>query len=534
MNANGTPSRCASWDRRALQTIAERLLQIREEISRTEARHRDCLTSVHPTHRQSACNLLHYLAFRRYDLRPLQEDLASIGLSSLGRNEASVAFSIDALLRILNGLIGSPLPASASEIPPPTCAQGRALLEQNTCRLLGPPPPGRKVRIMVTMPAEAATDPDFVRELIVSGMDCMRINCAHDHPDAWHQMATHLRRAQQETGRTCRLLMDLAGPKLRTGHVRQEEPELGVLRLFKGDLLRLTRDPLPGQVARRDPEGRIIHPAQIACQLPEVFPCVRPGERIWFDDGKIGGIVRDVRPDALLIEITHARDSGEKLRAEKGINLPDSALNLPALTEQDLQNLPFIAAHADMIGYSFVQRASDVDELRQRLSELSATPPAIVIKVETQRAFLALPQLLLAGLRAESVGIMIARGDLAVELGYERMAEVQEEILWVCEAAHVPVIWATQVLEGLAQKGRPSRAEITDAAMGVRAECVMLNKGPHVIKAVRTLDDILRRMQEHQLKKRSLLRELHAWAQWLEGESGNTGEPPQKAPADHG
>jgi len=79
---------------------------------------------------------------------------------------------------------------------------------------------------------------------------------------------------------------------------------------------------------------------------------------------------------------------------------------------------------------------------------------------------------------------MIARGDLLVEIGYERLAEVQEEILWLCEAAHVPVIWATQVLEGLAQKGLPSRAEITDAAMGVRAECVMLNKGPHIIEAV--------------------------------------------------
>lgn len=530
MNANRIQSKRTDQDRRTLQTIAERLLKIRQELSRTETHWKDRIASVHPAHRQSALNLLHYLAFRRHDLRPLQEDLAAVGLSSLGRNEASVAFSIDALLRILNSLIASPLPSDTLEVPPPDYAQGRALLEQNTCRLLGPPPPGRKVRIMVTMPAEAATSPDFVRELVASGMDCMRINCAHDHPEAWRQMAIHLRRAQQETGRPCRLLMDLAGPKLRTGHVRLEEPELGVLRLFKGDRLLLTRDPLPGQIAQRDPEGRIIRPAQIACQLPEVFPCVRPGERIWFDDGKIGGIVRDVHPDALQIEITHARDNGEKLRAEKGINLPDSTLNLPALTEQDLQNLPFIAAHADMIGYSFVQRASDVDELRQRLHELSTTPPAIVLKIETQRAFLALPQLLLAGLRAESVGIMIARGDLAVELGYERMAEVQEEILWVCEAAHVPVIWATQVLEGLAQKGRPSRAEITDAAMSVRAECVMLNKGPHVVKAVRTLDDILRRMQEHQLKKRTLLRELRAWSQWLEGENYPAGEPSQATP----
>ena len=104
---------------------------------------------------------------------------------------------------------------------------------------------------------------------------------------------------------------------------------------------------------------------------------------------------------------------------------------------------------------------------------------------------------------------MIARGDLAVECGYERLAEVQEEILWICEAAHLPVIWATQVLESLAKKGQPSRAEITDAAMGERAECVMLNKGPHIVAAVSALDDILRRMQDHQSKKSSRLRPLH-------------------------
>jgi len=110
-----------------------------------------------------------------------------------------------------------------------------------------------------------------------------------------------------------------------------------------------------------------------------------------------------------------------------------------------------------------------------------------------------------------AIGIMIARGDLAVECGYERLAEVQEEILWICEAAHVPVVWATQVLENLAKLGQPSRAEITDAAMSVRAECVMLNKGPHILEAVDLLDRILRRMAAHQHKKRSMMRRLRWW-----------------------
>ena len=104
---------------------------------------------------------------------------------------------------------------------------------------------------------------------------------------------------------------------------------------------------------------------------------------------------------------------------------------------------------------------------------------------------------------------MIARGDLAVEIGYERMAEIQEEILWLCEAAHVPVTWATQVLEGLVKRGRPSRAEISDAAMAERAECVMLNKGPYLFEAMSVLDNVVGRMQHHQRKKTAQFRALH-------------------------
>ena len=111
-------------------------------------------------------------------------------------------------------------------------------------------------------------------------------------------------------------------------------------------------------------------------------------------------------------------------------------------------------------------------------------------------------------MRSERAGVMIARGDLAVECGYERMAEVQEEILWLCEAAHAPVIWATQVLKSLAKTGTPTRAEVTDAAMAEQAECVLLNKGPYVADAVQVLDDILQRMHAHQSKKRPLLRSL--------------------------
>jgi pyruvate kinase len=164
-----------------------------------------------------------------------------------------------------------------------------------------------------------------------------------------------------------------------------------------------------------------------------------------------------------------------------------------------------------MVGLSFVRRVRDVELLQGHLTRLGAGNVGIVLKIENRTAFEHLPDLLLAAMRSPQLGVMIARGDLAVEMGWERLAEVQEEILWLVEAAHVPVIWATQVLETLAKRGMPSRAEITDAAMGERAECVMLNKGPHILEAIEALDDILGRMQAHQHKKRSMLRKLYSW-----------------------
>jgi pyruvate kinase len=147
-------------------------------------------------------------------------------------------------------------------------------------------------------------------------------------------------------------------------------------------------------------------------------------------------------------------------------------------------------------------------ELRQELAARGKSELGIILKIESRQGFDQLPFTLLAALRHHPIGIMVARGDLAVEIGFERLAEVQEEILWLSEGAHIPVIWATQVLETLAKTGIPSRAEVTDAAMGVRAECVMLNKGEHIVEAVRFLDHVLHTMQAHHLKKRSMLRRL--------------------------
>ena len=193
------------------------------------------------------------------------------------------------------------------------------------------------------------------------------------------------------------------------------------------------------------------------------------------------------------------------------------------MTDADLPLLEVAAAHADMVALSFLRHERDVDDVHDYLRRVRAEHLGLILKIETTAAFARLPEILLHAMRSPLVGVMIARGDLAVEAGYERLAEVQEEILWLCEAAHLPVIWATEVLDQLARTGQPSRAEVTDAAMAQRAECVMLNKGPHVDTAIVVLDDILRRMSGHQRKKTALLRPLHSW-------DGTTPQPSGPSP----
>jgi pyruvate kinase len=225
----------------------------------------------------------------------------------------------------------------------------------------------------------------------------------------------------------------------------------------------------------------------------------------------MSGEVTAVADDRFTVKITNAAINGTHLRAAKGINLPDTFLPVPALTAADRANLPFISEHADIVEMSFARSAQDVADLLAALTALGDEQLGVVLKIETAQGFSNLPAILLAAMRRRHSGVMIARGDLAGECGYERLAELQEEIMWLAEAAHLPVIWATQVLDQLARTGQPSRAEITDAAMGVRAECVMLNKGPHILDAVDTLADILERMTGHHDKKNALMRPLRSW-----------------------
>ncbi len=448
----------------------------------------------------SGLNFAHYLALRRRDLRSLQPVLSMWGLSSLGRIEAHVQSNLDAVLVSLADIADVDEPTLPKRPRPHQFMRGDRQLEANTTELFGGRDNGRRVRVMVTLPSEASQQYNLVRDLMKHGMDIARINCAHDDAHAWEAMVAYVRRAERETGRTCKVAMDLGGPKSRTADLRK--PAAGVL--YIGDTVLMTAEKPPKKHGET---------AALRCTLTDALAHLKIGEAVYFDDGRIGGVVEHLRPEGVVIRITRARVGGEKLKEDKGVNFPDTDLRLDPLTPKDLQDLDFVALHADIVNYSFVQSADDVTRLQNELNaRTGGRTLGLVAKIETARAVRALPEIIVRAAGVQPFGVMIARGDLAVEIGWERLAEIQEEILWLCEAAHVPVIWATQVLEGLAKEGLPSRAEMTDAAMSERAECVMLNKGPYILDALDILDGVLRRMQTHQIKKSSRLRALRSWA----------------------
>lgn len=247
---------------------------------------------------------------------------------------------------------------------------------------------------------------------------------------------------------------------------------------------------------------------EITCNLPRTLESVQVGHHVFIDDGKISSIVRSSNDEYLELEILSPSDTTAKIKPEKGLNFPDSNLNLPALTPEDINNLDFIVKNATAVGLSFVHSSDDIKNLYKALSGIKKPDFGIIAKVETSDSVTNLAKVLLAGLDLPNFGILIARGDLAVEMGFENLPTIQEDILCMCEAAHIPVILATQVLETMAKSGLPTRAEMIDAAFGQRAECVMLNKGKHILEAVKMLSLILGSEERRHLKKRQIFREF--------------------------
>lgn len=448
----------------------------------------------------SAANLAYYLALRKRDLRELQEELMVLGLSSLGRCESRVLENIDATLHALAPLAGRPRPTGTSAPDAEAFFRGTRLLQENTAALFGPLSNGRAVHVMVTMAAELAEDVATMDTLVAAGMRVARINCAKDDPEVWARIAANARRAGEAQGRPVRIALDLCGPRARTGTVWAKASR----RTQAGDRVLLTAEP-----AEKAKGFDFV----VEASLPEVLGQLRSGAAVTVDEGALVAAVRAPGEDRVELEVVGGAPNGIRLKPNKGMNFPGTALELDPLTTKDRADLDAIAGLVDIVEYSFVQSSADIRRLHTELRARGRDPAeiGIVAKIETGLAVTNLPDLIVAGAGAGPFGVMIARGDLAVEIGYRRLAEIQEELLWLCEAAHVPIIWATEVMSSFVRKGRPTRSEMTDAAMAERAECVMLNKGPFLTEAVQELTALLERMEGHQRKKVSRLRALQSW-----------------------
>jgi pyruvate kinase len=628
MNAKSTSSMTNAEHDASLLEAASALLRLEQGLRALAEDMRASIDGVPAEHRESARNLVHYVALRQIDLRDLQSQLSELGLSSLGRSESCVLGSLlEVSLRAHESLaLGGHVEAQCELERLKTARQdtiswelAQTYLHEHSSDMFGPRPADRHIYVMVTAPPAEEATLEWMAKLLNAGMNVLRINCAHDGEEGWAKMIDALARAREQTGKACRILMDLAGPKIRTGAISHERriatwkptrDDIGVAtaparisirrasaghregvaamlsmqdkqfaKLRKGDELTfrdardkkrslvveevdtdeltasalerayvldqtdarwhrgkehkghvtlkaenvsdaaidvkandtlvLTGRDTEGFPPRRDRDGRIEKPGVIACSLPAALEHLERGHRVLFDDGKIHAVVERVDGQGeFLLRIVHAQKEITKLHAAKGINLPDTLIEVPALSDDDRRALAFVVKHADAVSLSFVRTAEDVRALHLELDRLERPDIGIVLKLETRAGFESLPRILLEALQRPPLAVMIARGDLAVEVGFERLAELQEEMLWLCEASHVPAIWATQVLDTLARTGVPSRAEVTDAAAGVASECVMLNKGPFVDQAVAVLCDILRRMEKHRYKKRSLFRKL--------------------------
>ena len=586
-----------------LENLKTQLESLLDDISDLEITHADHLSSLDSHRKTSAVNFLHYNSLRQHDLRALQQELTLNGFSSLGGCESAVKASLCSVLNLIYELL--------KELPSPIFCdienreQGEMLLKENFRRLFGDridSYPG----IMVTMPTEAADNPEFIKDCLKNGMTCMRVNCSHDNPDRWYRMISNLRAAVVELKTPCKVLMDLPGPKVRTGKIvndvikikptrdrygkiichgqliftdRDIDSELPYVKISHHDFKKLQKgdyfqfDDTRGasrkiRISRFKDDGflgeciktayinkrvKFVHESNdfsfkaehiaspdpylffkegdqfyltanvredrmasfmekrlptISCTCPEIFNYINENEKIFFDDGKIEGRIIRIENEIALIEIVRTVPKGAKLKSDKGINLPESNLDLPPLGANDEELLKFIAKYADIVGYSFVQKAENVSNLYEILKKVGGTHLGIILKIETIKAFEELPNLLMEAQKFSSSGVMIARGDLAIECGFVRLSEVQEEILWFAQAMHMPVIWATQVLENLVKNGLPTRAEISDVVLSSRADMVMLNKGPCVHEAIKVIRTINRKISRHQNKKYALMRKL--------------------------
>jgi pyruvate kinase len=579
-----------------LEILLHEIEELIQYVLEWEEKYSEKIAQVHPEYLESARNLVHYCAVRSQNLNSLQRRLGNFGLSRLSEAESHIMASLKTTRAILKSMLNEKCKFPKHQL---SFKKSRRLIRKNAKDLLGYRSKGRRTRIMVTLPAKAANDFQLVYNLIQNGMNCARINCAHETPEEWQKMIKHVQLASEQLRKKCKITMDLGGPKIRTGMIAEDakivkiqhetdsfgndikpiriyfgkkynDPEIPVIPLkeynpeknkvgnvlhfvdahFKkrkievceifekgflanlnkitffetglplkleeenlffigeleekkkpiflreDDILIIKKDQSEGHRTKVKIETGELEPAYISCTAPEIFSMVKAGEPILFDDGVIEGIIEDVTENEIQTKITRIPAKGGKLKPDKGINFPQSKLSLASLSEKDKTDLPFVLQNTDVINMSFVNTPMDIHELLDILKDQqSKRNLGLILKIETATGFDNLPEIILEAMNIHPIGVMIARGDLAVEMGWDQIGRIQEEILSTCKAAHITSIWATQVLENLAKKGIPSRAEITDTVMAQRADCIMLNKGNYILRAIKLLDTILKNMK---------------------------------------
>jgi pyruvate kinase len=475
--------------------LYKKLLKIKDTLIAYEEKHKKDLISVHPEFKRSSKNFLHYLALRKTDLKEVQLSLAHFGLSSLGRSESHVLANIEEVIKRMESSLsdqGIKIKRNKSITNDPNWLDSEKILHKHTEDLFGKKPKHRHEYIMVTVPDENLVTGEWIESLLSAGTNVFRVNCAHESYDEWSASIKRIKRVASKNKTPVKIMMDLSGPK-----VRVISPEKIKIRT-QTDYFLTSKEIKEGESAKN----------LIQIGPPEILDYISVGDRVLFDDGKYEGVILSTAHKKCQVQFVRLPIEKRHLKQGKGINFPDTYLPLKEFTKEDKNNLKHVAELADIVALSFVQNPETVKLVIREIKKSSKKDLGLVLKIETKAGFKALPKLMIEGMKHYPLGVMVARGDLAVEVGFQRLVEVQEEILWFSEAAHIPAIWATQVLEGHAKMGLASRAEVTDAAHAVRAECIMLNKGPFIHETVKLLDDILIRMEKHFYKKRNLYCQL--------------------------
>ena len=282
------------------------------------------------------------------------------GLSSLGRLESRVMLTLSTVEGALDALV-SGAPVAPDRVPSSEeFFRGESQLAANTLALLGGTADQGSGRILVTLSVEAAQDPGYMLEIARRGADVVRINCAHDAADTWSAMIENTRKAGDAVGRRIPVLMDIAGPKFRIGNVRRQPGE----RLLAGDRFRLVAD-----AAAFGSDAMI----EAVCEPADILDRLTIGTEVSFDDGRLAGTVEDIREGNVLVRVTRTQRKGFKMKPERGLTFPRADLHLDPLTANDLTDLDFVAAHADLIGFSFVQSADNVTCLQDELASRRPT-----------------------------------------------------------------------------------------------------------------------------------------------------------------